>query len=54
MKTPLCRVCQLTGVLCPRCEEKYKSGEVTKLDIEVSVALSRLTKDIKELEDVEL
>lgn len=54
MKTPLCRVCQLTGVLCPRCEEKYRAGEVTKLDIEVSVALSRLTKNIKELEDVEL
>lgn len=54
MRTPLCRVCQLTGVLCPSCEDKYRAGEITKLDIDVSVALSRLTKNVKELEDVEL
>jgi len=53
MKTSLCKVCQVTGVLCPSCEKKLREGEITKLDVEVSVFLGRYAKDVRELEDVE-
>lgn len=52
MKTPLCKVCQVTGVLCPSCENKVKSGEISKLDVEVSIFLGKYAKDIRELENV--
>jgi len=43
----------MTGVLCPSCERKVKSGEISKLDVEVSVFLGKYAKDIRELENVQ-
>lgn len=54
MKTPLCKICQITGVLCPSCERKIEKGEVSPLDVKVSIFLGRRTKDIRELDEVSL
>ena len=52
MKTVLCKVCQSTGVLCPSCERKLRSGEISKLDIEISIFLNKETRNKKEFNDV--
>ncbi|MEJ5292403.1 MAG: hypothetical protein WHS82_02305 [Candidatus Methanosuratincola sp.] len=36
MKTPICYFCAKSGVLCPRCQEKFDKGEITQADVEVS------------------
>jgi len=45
--TPVCYFDLKSGILCPRCEAKLRSGEITELDIEVAKLLvnleSRLT-----------
>ncbi len=53
METALCKICQLTGVLCRSCEKKLRNGEISQLDIDVSVFLGQKTKGRKELEDIE-
>ncbi|MFQ5712262.1 MAG: hypothetical protein ACE5GD_10875 [Candidatus Geothermarchaeales archaeon] len=50
MKTALCSICQLTGVLCSSCEEKLRRGEITQLDVDVSIFLGQKTRDVKEFE----
>ena len=35
MRTIICSFCAKSGVLCPACEAKLKSGEITKEDIEI-------------------
>lgn len=42
MKTVLCNFCLKSGILCPKCSEKVKSGEVTKLDLEIARFLASL------------
>ncbi|MEM2739334.1 MAG: hypothetical protein QXQ29_00830 [Candidatus Bathyarchaeia archaeon] len=34
--TPVCYFDLKSGILCPRCEAKLRSGEITELDIEVA------------------
>lgn len=53
MKTALCKVCQVTGVLCPSCEKRIREGEITQLDVEISVFLGKGSRDIRELENVQ-
>ena len=36
MKTELCHFCLRTGVLCPRCEEKVRRGEVSRSYMEIA------------------
>lgn len=42
MKTPLCDFCLRSGVLCPRCQEKVRSGEIGETDVEVAKLLLSL------------
>lgn len=42
MKLPICNFDARIGVLCPKCEAKLKSGELTKTDVDVSIALVKL------------
>lgn len=42
MKTALCNICIKSGILCPRCQEKVSSGEITETDIEVARVLLSL------------
>ena len=42
MKTPLCDFCLKSGVLCPRCQEKVRLGEISETDIKVAKTLLSL------------
>lgn len=43
MKLPICSFDAKVGVLCPKCEAKVQSGELTKTDVDVSFALAKLS-----------
>ena len=40
--------------LCPQCESKVDSGQLTKADVETSIALAKIAKSNKEIEDFSL
>ncbi|MCS7112535.1 MAG: hypothetical protein RMJ00_06845 [Nitrososphaerota archaeon] len=40
--TPVCYFDLRSGILCPRCEAKLRSGEITELDVEVARLLVNL------------
>jgi len=42
VKTALCNICIKSGILCPRCQEKVTSGEITETDIKVARVLLSL------------
>ncbi|KAF6242451.1 transcription elongation factor NusA [Nitrosopumilus sp. b1] len=44
MQVPICRFDAKNAVLCPQCESKVESGELTKADVEASIKLSELAK----------
>ncbi|MCP8304886.1 MAG: hypothetical protein H3Z50_05405 [archaeon] len=54
MRTPICTFCARTGVLCPKCEAKLRSGHISKADVEISVRLSKLAERLPELDKVTL
>ena len=39
MKTPLCDFCLKSGVLCPKCQEKTRSGKITDIDMRIAKLL---------------
>ena len=49
MKYPLDRICVKSGVLCPNCQRKVDSGEVSREEIPIMKALMELEEEIKEL-----
>ncbi|NAZ26528.1 MAG: transcription elongation factor [Thermogladius sp.] len=49
MKYPLDRICVKSGVLCPNCQRKVDSGEVSREEIPVMKALMELEEEMKEL-----
>ncbi|MFH0897684.1 MAG: hypothetical protein V1850_06535 [Candidatus Bathyarchaeota archaeon] len=42
MKTSLCNFCLKSGILCPQCQEKVRTGEITDLDIKIAKVLLKL------------
>ena len=55
METKLCHFCLKTGVLCPRCEEKVRSGEVSQAYMKVAKMLLDLEeKGLTPLQDATL
>ncbi|NOX71354.1 MAG: hypothetical protein GXO64_01515 [Candidatus Micrarchaeota archaeon] len=54
MKAPICEKCMQSDTLCPACKEKVDAGKVTACDIRVARNLYNLSKDVKELHDVEI
>ena len=44
MKLPICTFDAKNAVLCPQCEGKVESGELTKADVDASIALAKLEK----------
>ena len=44
----------MTGVLCPSCEKKLEKGEISTLDVKISIFLGRRTRNIKELNNISL
>lgn len=52
MKTALCNFCLKSGILCQRCSEKIKSGELTQLDLEIARLLVSLENTYPSLQNV--
>lgn len=42
MKSPICEVCLKSGIMCPGCEDKLKTGAINQYDIEIAKLLYRL------------
>ncbi|WP_440059029.1 transcription elongation factor [Thermogladius sp. 4427co] len=49
MKYPLDRICVKSGVLCPNCQRKVDTGEVSASEIPIMRVLMELEDEIKEL-----
>ncbi len=41
LKTPICSFDARMGVLCPKCDAKLRSGQLTKTDVDVSIKLTK-------------
>lgn len=54
MHLPICSFDAKSGILCPKCDSKLKSGKLSKADIEISKKLSLLGDKIPELEKASL
>jgi transcription antitermination factor NusA-like protein len=54
LQLPICSFDARTGILCPKCESKLRSGHITKSDVEVSIKMSELQEEIPELEKTTL
>lgn len=48
--TPVCYFDLRSGILCPRCEAKLRSGEITKLDVEVARLLVNIESRLPQLQ----
>ncbi len=54
MKLPICGFDAKNAILCPQCESKVESGELTKADVDASMNLAKIAKSNKEIEDFTL
>lgn len=54
MRAPICSFDAKTGILCPRCEAKLKSGHISKVDVEASMRLTKLADKVSEVDKVTL
>lgn len=52
MNTPLCNFCIKSGILCPKCQEKVKSGEVSETDIQIAKSLLKFEEKYPALQNV--
>jgi len=51
---PICGFDAKNAVLCPQCERKVDSGELTKTDVEASIVLAKISKTNKAIENFSL
>jgi transcription antitermination factor NusA-like protein len=54
LQLPICSFDANTGILCPKCEGRLKSGHITKTDVDMSNKLSKIQGQISELEKTSL
>lgn len=52
LQTPICNICLKSGILCQGCSNKLEEGKISKLELDVAVALFELSKKHKELEQL--
>jgi len=52
VKTPLCEFCLKSGILCPKCQEKVNSGEISKTDLKVARMLMMLSESYSSLKQL--
>jgi transcription antitermination factor NusA-like protein len=52
MKAALCDFCLRSGMLCSKCQEKIKSGEVSQVDLKIAQLLLNLEKNYQSLQNV--
>ena len=51
MKLPICIFDAKNAVLCPQCENKVESGEITKADVDASISLAKIAKKNTDIEN---
>ncbi|MDH3517206.1 MAG: transcription elongation factor NusA [Nitrosopumilus sp.] len=51
MILPICGFDAKNSILCPQCESKVESGQLTKADVDASIILAKLARSNKEIED---
>jgi hypothetical protein len=54
LKTPICSFDARTGVLCPKCDAKLKSGQLSDADIQVSIKLTKASEKNQEISKINL
>jgi len=54
LKFPICTFDAKVGVLCPKCEERLKNGEITEADVKVSFILAKLANQLPALDKLTL
>lgn len=52
MKTVLCSFCLKSGILCKKCSERVKKGEITELDLKIARLLLSLEENYPSLQNV--
>ncbi|MFH0847982.1 MAG: hypothetical protein V1857_00580 [archaeon] len=52
VRTELCTFCVKSGILCAKCEERVRKGQITKLDLETIKLLLELEKRHPDLESL--
>lgn len=50
MQVPICVFDAKNAVLCPQCESKLESGQLTQEDVDASMKLAKLAKTIPEID----
>ena len=51
---PICGFDAKNAVLCPKCEGKVETGELTKADVDASILLAKIAKSNKQIENFSL
>jgi hypothetical protein len=51
---PICGFDAKNAILCPQCEGKVETGEITKADVDASILLAKIAKSNKEIETFSL
>jgi len=51
---PICGFDAKNAVLCPQCEGKVETGELTKADVDASISLAKIAKSNKQIENFSL
>ena len=54
MRLPICIFDAKTGVLCPKCESRLKNGELSKIDVESSIKLIKLSNKNQDIDKLNL
>jgi len=54
MILPICGFDAKNSILCPQCESKVESGDLTRADVDASIILANIAKSNKEIEDFTL
>ncbi len=54
MRLPICIFDAKTGVLCPKCESRLKNGELSKIDVECSIKLIKLSNKNQDIDKLNL
>jgi transcription antitermination factor NusA-like protein len=54
LKLPICIFDAKTGVLCPKCESRLKNGELSKIDVECSIKLIKVSAKNQNIDNLNL
>jgi len=54
LRLPICIFDAKTGVLCPKCESRLKNGELSKVDVECSIKLIKLSNKNQDIDKLNL